>query len=124
MATTNQLLRNPRKRSKRRTRRLALTRCPQRHGICMRAFIMTPRKPNSAKRKVVRVLLPKGGIYLTAFIPGIGHNLQKFSKVLVRGGRVNDLPGMKYQVIRGKYDLKGVVGRRTSMSKYGQKLIR
>jgi small subunit ribosomal protein S12 len=120
MATVNQLCKIIRK--KRRVRSApALIGNPQQRGICLKVFIRTPKKPNSALRKVARVGLSNGQI-VTAYIPGEGHSLQEYSSVLVRGGRVKDLPGVKYHLIRGCYDLTGLEKRKTSRSKYGTKL--
>lgn len=104
-----------------KSRAPALIGCPQKKGVCTRVFITTPKKPNSAKRKVARVRLTNGS-EITAYIPGEGHNLQEHSVVLVRGGRVKDLPGVKYHIIRGTYDLQGVQNRRRGRSLYGAKL--
>lgn len=101
----------------------ALARCPQRRGVCVRVYVVTPKKPNSARRKVARVRL-SSGYEVTAFIPGEGHNLQEHSVALVRGGRVKDLPGVRYKVIRGALDCAGVEERRKSRSKYGSKMPR
>jgi len=98
-----------------------LQKCPHKKGICQRVFVTTPKKPNSAQRKATKVWLGSTGEYTNVYIPGIGHNLQKFSTVLIRGGRVKDLPGMRYKVIRGKFDAKPVHSRRQSRSKYGVK---
>lgn len=103
-----------------KSRSPALEQCPQKKGVCTRVFITTPKKPNSAKRKVARVRLTTGQ-EITAYIPGEGHTLQEHSVVLVRGGRVKDLPGVKYHIIRGAYDLQGVQNRRQSRSLYGTK---
>ncbi|MBI2070903.1 MAG: 30S ribosomal protein S12 [Elusimicrobia bacterium] len=120
MPTINQLLRIKRKRQTSRSKSPALMNCPQRRGVCVRVFTTTPKKPNSALRKVARVKLT-AGIEVTAYIPGIGHNLQEHSIVLVRGGRVKDLPGVRYHIVRGVYDCSGVEGRRQGRSKYGAK---
>ena len=120
--TINQLQqRSPRVPKKHNTRRRDLTLAPQKKGTCLKVFITTPRKPNSALRKVARVLL-SNYYRITAYIPGIGHNLQKHSVVLVRGGRVKDLPGVRYTIIRGKCDLQKLTVRRKGRSKYGAKL--
>jgi len=120
--TINQLQqRSPRVPKKHNTRRRDLTLAPQKKGTCLKVFITTPRKPNSALRKVARVLL-SNYYRVTAYIPGIGHNLQKHSVVLVRGGRVKDLPGVRYTIIRGKCDLQKLTVRRKGRSKYGAKL--
>jgi len=124
MSTINQLVKKPRQVIKKKTRRKDLNRCPQKLAVCRRVFEVTPRKPNSAKRKVARVAIIETKKHITAYIPGIKHSLQKFSTVLVRGGRAKDVPGSKYKLIRGVYDLTGVVNRVTSRSKYGIKLFR
>lgn len=118
MPTIQQLVRTKRKPLKKKTKSPALKNCPQRRGVCTRVYTITPKKPNSAIRKVARVKLCSG-FEVTAYIPGIGHNLQEHSVVLIRGGRVKDLPGVKYHVIRGTLDTGGVKGRIQSRSKYG-----
>ena len=120
MATVNQLVRKPRKRKVIKTDVPALKGSPQRRGVCTRVYTSTPKKPNSALRKVARVRLTSG-FEVTAYIPGIGHNLQEHSVVLLRGGRVKDLPGVRYHIIRGTLDTAGVKDRRQSRSKYGAK---
>jgi small subunit ribosomal protein S12 len=120
MPTINQLVRKGRQAVKRKTASPALKECPQKRGVCVRVYTTTPKKPNSALRKVARVRLTNG-IEITAYIPGIGHNLQEHSVVLVRGGRVKDLPGVRYHIIRGSLDALGVEDRRRSRSKYGTK---
>jgi len=120
LPTINQLVRKGRQKIKTKTKSPALTRCPQRRGVCTRVYTTTPKKPNSAIRKVARVRLTNG-FEVTAYIPGIGHNLQEHSVVLIRGGRVKDLPGVRYHIIRGTLDAQGVEGRLTSRSKYGVK---
>ena len=120
MPTIQQLLQDARQKPLQRTKSLALKACPQRRGICLRVFTTTPKKPNSAIRKVARVRLTTG-FEVTAYIPGIGHNLQEHAVVLVRGGRVKDLPGVRYKIIRGTLDTAGVRDRRQSRSKYGVK---
>jgi small subunit ribosomal protein S12 len=120
MSTINQLVRSPRKPVKEKSKSPALKGCPQRRGVCTRVYIMTPKKPNSALRKVAKVKLTSG-YEVTCYIPGIGHNLQEHSIVLVRGGRVKDLPGVRYHIIRGVLDAAGVENRRQSRSKYGTK---
>ncbi len=120
MPTINQLVRNGRKPVRKKSGSRALLRCPQRRGVCLRVYTTTPKKPNSALRKVARVRLTNG-IELTAYIPGVGHNLQEHSVVLIRGGRVKDLPGVRYHIIRGTLDSVGVEGRKKSRSKYGTK---
>jgi small subunit ribosomal protein S12 len=118
--TINQLVRNGRKRKVQKTSAPALQGCPQRRGVCTQVKTTTPKKPNSALRKICRVRLTNG-IEVTAYIPGIGHNLQEHSIVLVRGGRVKDLPGVRYKVIRSALDAAGVEDRSQSRSKYGTK---
>jgi len=118
MPTINQLVRNGRKKIVTRSKAPALKGCPQRRGVCLRVTVTTPKKPNSALRKIARVRLTSG-IDVTAYIPGIGHNLQEHSVVLVRAGRVKDLPGVRYRIIRGVLDTKGVANRKQGRSKYG-----
>jgi len=120
MPTINQLVRNPRKAKPARTKVPALEACPQKRGVCTRVYTTTPKKPNSALRKVARVRLTNG-FEVTSYIPGEGHNLQEHSVVLIRGGRVKDLPGVRYHVLRGVLDTQGVSDRRQSRSKYGTK---
>jgi len=120
MPTINQLCRFGRKKTKSKSKSPALKRSPQARGVCTRVFTTTPKKPNSALRKVARVKLSTG-IEVTAYIPGEGHNLQEHSVVLVRGGRVKDLPGVKYHIVRGALDAAGVEGRKQSRSLYGTK---
>jgi small subunit ribosomal protein S12 len=120
MPTINQLVRQGRKKITKRTNTPALKGCPQKRGVCVRVYTTTPKKPNSALRKVARVRLTNG-IEVTSYIPGIGHNLQEHSVVLIRGGRVKDLPGVRYHVIRGTLDTLGVTERRQGRSKYGAK---
>jgi small subunit ribosomal protein S12 len=120
MPTINQLVRKGREAVKRKTASPALRECPQKRGVCVRVYTTTPKKPNSALRKVARVRLTNG-MEVTAYIPGIGHTLQEHSMVLVRGGRVKDLPGVRYHIIRGSLDALGVDDRRKSRSKYGTK---
>nr|YP_009531739.1 ribosomal protein S12 [Leiosporoceros dussii]AXZ70939.1 ribosomal protein S12 [Leiosporoceros dussii] len=120
MPTIQQLIRNQRKLVKNRTKSPALQGCPQRRGVCTRVYTTTPKKPNSALRKVARVKLTSG-FEITAYIPGIGHNLQEHSVVLVRGGRVKDLPGVRYHIVRGTLDTVGVKDRKQGRSKYGVK---
>ena len=120
MPTISQLVRKGRKRILIKTKSPALQRCPQKRGVCVRVFTQTPKKPNSALRKVARVRLTNG-IEVTSYIPGEGHNLQEHSLVLIRGGRVKDLPGVRYHVVRGTLDTVGVSERRQSRSKYGAK---
>ena len=120
MPTIQQLVRHGRKTKRSKTKTPALKGSPQRRGVCTRVFTMTPKKPNSALRKVARVRLT-GGSEVNAYIPGVGHNLQEHSIVLVRGGRVKDLPGVRYHIVRGSLDASGVNGRNQSRSKYGTK---
>jgi small subunit ribosomal protein S12 len=120
MPTINQLIRFGRKQSTKKTKSPALKANPQKRGVCVRVSTMTPKKPNSALRKIARVRL-SNGIEVTSYIPGEGHNLQEHSNVLLRGGRTRDLPGVRYKVIRGTLDTAGVDGRRQSRSKYGTK---
>ena len=120
MPTFSQLVRKGRKRAVSKTDSPALSGCPQKRGVCIRVFISTPKKPNSALRKVARVRLTNG-IEVTTYIPGVGHNLQEHSIVLIRGGRVKDLPGVRYHVVRGSLDAVGVEGRKNGRSKYGTK---
>ena len=120
MPTINQLVRKGRKRAKKKTNTPALKGAPQKRGVCTRVYTSTPKKPNSALRKVARVRLTTG-IEVTAYIPGIGHNLQEHSVILVRGGRVKDLPGVRYHVVRGTLDTLGVEDRKQGRSKYGTK---
>ncbi|MBM41553.1 MAG: 30S ribosomal protein S12 [Acidobacteria bacterium] len=120
MPTISQLVRKGRYREETKTKSPALQQCPQRRGVCVRVFTQTPKKPNSALRKVARVRLTNQ-IEATAYIPGEGHNLQEHSLVLIRGGRVKDLPGVRYHVVRGTLDTTGVQGRKQSRSKYGAK---
>ena len=120
MPTVNQLLRNPRKPQPAKSKVKDLVGSPQKRGVCLQVRTVTPKKPNSALRKVARVRLSNGN-EITAYIPGEGHNLQEHSIVLVRGGRVRDLPGVRYHIIRGSLDTLGVEGRKRSRSKYGAK---
>ena len=120
MPSINQLVRAGRKAIKTKTSAPALTKCPQRRGVCTRVYTTTPKKPNSALRKVARVRLTNG-FEVTAYIPGEGHNLQEHSIVLIRGGRVKDLPGVRYHIIRGTLDASGVIDRKKGRSKYGAK---
>jgi small subunit ribosomal protein S12 len=120
MPTISQLIRKSRKQIGNRKKTPALLECPQRRGVCTRVYTTTPKKPNSALRKVARVRLTNG-IEVTAYIPGEGHNLQEHSVVLIRGGRVKDLPGVRYHIIRGTLDTAGVSDRRQGRSKYGAK---
>lgn len=120
MPTINQLIRQGRQSKPRKNKVPALKACPQRRGVCTRVWTMTPKKPNSALRKVARVRL-SSGIEVNAYIPGEGHNLQEHSMVLVRGGRVRDLPGVRYKVIRGALDASGVSERKQARSRYGSK---
>ena len=120
MPTIQQLIRDVRKNMTTKTKSPAINFCPQRRGVCTRVYTTTPKKPNSALRKVARVRLTSG-FEVTAYIPGVGHNLQEHSVVLVRGGRVKDLPGVRYHVVRGTLDSVGVKGRNQARSKYGVK---
>ncbi len=120
MPTISQLVKKGRKRPKSKTTAPALQGCPQRRGVCTRVYTVTPKKPNSALRKVARVRLTNG-MEITTYIPGVGHNLQEHSVVLVRGGRVKDIPGVRYHVVRGTLDTMGVQDRRRGRSKYGAK---
>ena len=120
MPTINQLVRQGRAKVRTKTKSPALTSCPQRRGVCVRVYTTTPKKPNSALRKVARVRLTNG-YEITSYIPGEGHNLQEHSVVLVRGGRVKDLPGVRYHIVRGSLDTTGVEKRKQSRSKYGAK---
>ncbi len=120
MPTINQLIRIGRESKRKKSKAPALKGCPQKRGVCTRVMTITPKKPNSALRKVARVRLVNG-IEVTAYIPGVGHNLQEHSAVLVRGGRIKDLPGVRYHIVRGTLDSLGVEDRRKSRSKYGSK---
>lgn len=121
MPTINQLIRKGRKKIAKKTKSPALEACPQKRGVCTRVMTVTPKKPNSALRKVARVRLVSNSIEVTAYIPGIGHNLQEHSVVLLRGGRVKDLPGVRYHIVRGAKDTLGVDDRKQGRSKYGTK---
>jgi small subunit ribosomal protein S12 len=118
--TISQLVREGRKRAKKKSKAPALQNCPQKRGVCVRVYTTTPKKPNSALRKVARIRLTNG-IEVTGYIPGEGHTLQEHSVILVRGGRVKDLPGVRYHIVRGTLDSTGVDSRRQSRSKYGAK---
>ncbi len=120
MPTIAQLIRYGRQKVQKKTKSPALKNCPQKRGVCLRVYTTTPKKPNSALRKVARVRLTNG-MEVTAYIPGVGHNLQEHSIVLIRGGRVKDLPGVRYHIIRGALDTAGVADRRRGRSKYGTK---
>ena len=120
MPTINQLVRKGRQQVTYRSASAHLKACPQKRGVCTRVYTTTPKKPNSALRKVARVRL-SSGIEVTAYIPGVGHNLQEHSIVLVRGGRVKDLPGVRYKIVRGALDASGVNGRKQARSRYGAK---
>lgn len=122
MTTIRQLLRNPRKILIKRKKSISLEHCPQKKGICMRVYIIKPKKPNSAERKVAKVRLSNNK-FIIGYIPGEGHSLQEHSVVLVRGGRVKDLPGVKYHFVRGVGDLQAVFNRKKARSKYGKKYI-
>lgn len=120
MPTISQLVKNGREKVRLKTKSPALKACPQKRGVCVRVYTTTPKKPNSALRKVARVRLMTG-MEVTAYIPGVGHNLQEHSIVMIRGGRVKDLPGVRYHIIRGTLDSMGVADRRRGRSKYGAK---
>lgn len=120
MPTISQLVRQGRQQQKYKSKSPALVNCPQRRGVCTRVYTATPKKPNSALRKVCRVKLTSG-FEVSSYIPGVGHNLQEHSVVLIRGGRVKDLPGVRYHVVRGTLDTQGVANRKQSRSKYGAK---
>jgi small subunit ribosomal protein S12 len=120
MPTVNQLVRKGRKTIQKKKKAPALAQCPQKRGVCVRVYTTTPKKPNSALRKVARVRLTNG-IEVTSYIPGIGHNLQEHSMVLIRGGRIKDIPGVRYHIVRGTQDTVGVQDRKQSRSKYGTK---
>ncbi len=120
MPTRNQLIRFGRKKIKQKTSTPALKSCPQKRGVCLRVYTSTPKKPNSALRKVARVRLTNG-MEVTTYIPGVGHNLQEHAIVLIRGGRIKDLPGVRYHVVRGTLDTLGVQDRKQGRSKYGAK---
>jgi small subunit ribosomal protein S12 len=120
MPTINQLVSKGRNQKRQRKTAPALQQCPQKRGVCVRVYTSTPKKPNSALRKVARVRLTNG-FEVTTYIPGVGHNLQEHSVVLIRGGRVKDLPGVRYHIVRGTLDTTGVDGRRQGRSKYGAK---
>ena len=120
MPTINQLVRKERQKIIDKTKSPAMMSCPQRRGVCTRVYTTTPKKPNSALRKVARIRLTNG-FEVTAYIPGVGHNLQEHSVVMIRGGRVKDLPGVRYHIIRGTLDAAGVANRNQARSKYGAK---
>ncbi|SMC28191.1 SSU ribosomal protein S12P [Desulfacinum hydrothermale DSM 13146] len=120
MPTINQLVRKGRQKVRKKPTTPALQSCPQKRGVCVRVYTTTPKKPNSALRKIARVRLTNG-IEVTSYIPGVGHNLQEHSVVLIRGGRVKDLPGVRYHIIRGTLDALGVADRKQGRSKYGAK---
>ena len=122
MPTLNQLLKTSRQPKKRKNKTPALEKCPQKKGVCLKVFTRTPKKPNSALRKVTQLKL-SNGLKVVGYIPGESHNLQEYSTVLLRGGRVKDLPGVKYHLIRGKLDFSGVKDRKNSRSKYGTKKV-
>jgi len=123
MPTINQLCKNSRKNISKKDKTPALEGCPQKKGLCIKIFVRTPKKPNSALRKLAKLKLSNGK-NIVAYIPGEGHKLQAYSNVIVRGGRVKDLPGVKYHLIRGQLDFKGLLDRKTSRSKYGTKVIK
>jgi small subunit ribosomal protein S12 len=120
MPTINQLVRKGREAVRKKSKTPAMQGCPQKRGVCIRVYTTTPKKPNSALRKVARVRLTNG-LEVTSYIPGVGHNLQEHSIVMIRGGRVKDLPGIRYHIIRGTLDTAGVANRKQSRSKYGAK---
>ena len=120
MPTINQLIRKGRKKQTKKNKVPALEKCPQKRGVCTRVYTTTPKKPNSALRKVARIRLTNG-FEVTSYIPGEGHNLQEHSVVLIRGGRVKDLPGVRYHILRGNLDTQGVTARKQQRSKYGAK---
>ena len=120
MPTINQLVKKARRKPRKFSKSPVLDRCPQKRGVCLQVKTMTPKKPNSALRKIARVRLTNG-VEVTCYIPGVGHNLQEHSIVLIRGGRVKDLPGIRYHIVRGALDAAGVADRRQSRSKYGAK---
>jgi small subunit ribosomal protein S12 len=122
MPTINQLCRNNRKNKNRKIKKPALESCPQKKGLCVKIFTRSPKKPNSAVRKLARIRL-SNGLFTNGYISGEGHNLQEYSTVLIRGGRVKDLPGVKYRLVRGKLDFSGLKLRKTSRSKYGTKKV-
>jgi small subunit ribosomal protein S12 len=123
MSTINQLCKNIRKNKSKMNRTPALEECPQKKGFCTKIFVRTHKKPNSALRKLAKLKLSNGKSII-AYIPGEGHKLQPYSNVIIRGGRVKDLPGVKYHLVRGRLDFKGLTGRKTSRSKYGTKIIK
>lgn len=123
MVTINQLCRSKRKFKSSLKKTPALEKCPQKKGICLKVFVRTPKKPNSAFRKLVKIRLLSTKKVVTAYVSGEGHNLQNYSTVLMRGGRVKDLPGVKYRLVRGKLDFSGLKNRKTSRSKYGTKRL-
>jgi small subunit ribosomal protein S12 len=123
MPTINQLCKNNRKNTNKKDKTPALEKCPQKKGLCIKIFVRTPKKPNSALRKLAKLKLSNGK-NIVAYIPGEGHKLQAYSNVIVRGGRVKDLPGVKYHLIRGQLDFKGLLDRKTSRSKYGTKIVK
>src|SRR5687767_1562052 len=120
MPTINQLVRKGREAPRKKSKTPAMQACPQKRGVCIRVYTTTPKKPNSALRKVARVRLTNG-LEVTSYIPGVGHNLQEHSIVMIRGGRVKDLPGVRYHIVRGTLDTAGVANRKQSRSKYGMK---
>lgn len=121
MPTIQQLLRNSRKNKKIKNKSIALKKCPQKKGVCVKVYTISPKKPNSAERKIAKVRLTNGKLVI-GYIPGEGHTLQEHSIVLVRGGRIKDLPGVRYHFVRGSYNLHGVINRKKARSKYGKKL--
>jgi small subunit ribosomal protein S12 len=123
MPTINQLCKNIRINKKKKTKTPALEKCPQKKGFCIKVYVKTPKKPNSALRKLAKLRLSNGKS-VVAYIPGEGHKLQAYSNVIIRGGKVKDMPGVKYHLVRGRLDFKGLVSRKTSRSKYGTKILK
>lgn len=123
MPTINQLCKNIRINKKKKNKTPALEKCPQKKGFCIKVYVKTPKKPNSALRKLAKLRLSNGKS-VVAYIPGEGHKLQAYSNVIIRGGRVKDMPGVKYHLVRGRLDFKGLISRRTSRSKYGTKILK
>jgi small subunit ribosomal protein S12 len=123
MPTINQLCKNIRINKKKKNKTPALEKCPQKKGFCIKVYVKTPKKPNSALRKLAKLRLSNGKS-VVAYIPGEGHKLQAYSNVIIRGGRVKDMPGVKYHLVRGRLDFKGLISRKTSRSKYGTKILK
>ena len=123
MPTINQLCKNIRINKKKKNKTPALEKCPQKKGFCIKVYVKTPKKPNSALRKLAKLRLSNGKS-VVAYIPGEGHKIQAYSNVIIRGGRVKDMPGVKYHLVRGRLDFKGLISRRTSRSKYGTKILK